>query len=241
VIPGPSADKRMIKEAPAVTGPPTEAARPPGTAHGWMKTSVFLLEIIFVLILLFIWILSPALRTSKNLWILFVYCFPSEFLIAVVPHEPVILYFGKFYAPLTVALVSASGTLLAETLNYSVFRYVSDLKLFQRVREKKTVGKIVRLFNRAPFFAVWIAGLTPIPFYPFRFLVVLARYPLAKYLLAVGLSRTPRFFILALAGHAIPIPDFLLIALFVVLIAAMNYPLVRNLIRRKRNRKNDAS
>ncbi len=210
------------------------------TSPSWMSSLLFILQICFVLTLLVIWFTSQDVRESKDLWVLFFCSFPTEFLIAIVPHEPILLYFGKFYAPLTVALVAGSSTLMTEALNYSVFKYVTDLKLFKNIRQKKTVSKIVDLFNRAPFLALWIAALTPIPFYPFRFLVVLARYPLGKYILALTLSRIPRFFILALIGHAIQIPDYLLAVLFLILIASVNLPLLRKYIRHRQKRRKDA-
>ena len=188
-----------------------------------LKTFIFVLEIALVATLLIVWLSSRSLQQSKSLWMLFIYSFPAEFLIAVVPHEPILLYFGKFYSPLTVALVASAGTVLTEILNYSVFKFIMDLKIFQRIQQKKSVNKIVNLFNKSPFLALWIAGFTPVPFYPFRFLVVLARYPLARYILAVFISRTPRFYLLAWAGHVIKIPDYLLIALFATLIISMNY------------------
>jgi uncharacterized membrane protein YdjX (TVP38/TMEM64 family) len=205
-----------------------------------MRSLLFILQICFVLTLLVIWFTSQNVRESKDLWVLFFCSFPTEFLIAIVPHEPILLYFGKFYAPLTVALVAGSSTLMTEALNYSVFKYVMDLKFFKNIRQKKTVNKIVDLFNRAPFLALWIAAFTPIPFYPFRFLVVLAQYPLAKYILVLTLSRIPRFFILALIGHAIQIPDYLLAVLFIVLIASMNLPILRKYIQHRRKRRKDA-
>jgi uncharacterized membrane protein YdjX (TVP38/TMEM64 family) len=204
------------------------------------RTLIFISQICFVLILLIIWFASEGIRESKNLWVLFFCSFPTEFLIAIVPHEPILLYFGKFYMPLTVALVAGSSTLMTEALNYSVFKYVTDLKFFKNIQQKKTVSKIVGLFNRAPFLALWIAAFTPIPFYPFRFLVVLARYPLAKYILALSLSRIPRFFILAFFGHIVQIPDYLLLVLFIVLIAAMNLPLVMRYLRNRRQKREDA-
>jgi ribonucleoside-triphosphate reductase len=115
-----------------------------------------------------------------------------------------------------------------------MFRFVSDLNVIRSISQKKAVGKVIELFNRAPFFALWIAALTPIPFYPFRFLVVLARYPLTKYILALFLSRTPRFFALALLGHAIRIPDYLLSILFIALIIGIHLPLLRNIIKKKK-------
>lgn len=176
------------------------------------------------------------MRASKNLWVLFLYSLPSEFLIAPVPHEPVIIYFGKFHAPLTVALVSIAGTLLTEALNYSVFGYVVDSKAFRSIRHRGFVRRIVALFKRAPFPALCVAGFTPIPFYPFRLLVVLARYPVAKYLLALLLSRTPRFCILAFVGRAIRVPDYLLMALFValVLVAVVYGGVARRALRKNR-------
>lgn len=199
-----------------------------------LRTLIFIGQILFVLILLVIWLSWSDLKTSRSLWVLFFYSFPSEFLIAVVPHEPVLLYFAKFYTPLTIALIAASGTLLTESLNYSVFSYVSDWNILKKFQKKKTVNKIIGLFNRAPFLAIWIAGLTPIPFYPFRFLVVMAHYPRWKYLLAVASSRTPRFFLLAWFGHEVHLSDEVLIILFIVLIVSMNLPFLRRLIWKKK-------
>jgi membrane protein YqaA with SNARE-associated domain len=200
----------------------------------WIKASLFSLQIAFVLVLLIVWISSKGLQESKSLWVLFFYSFPSEFLIATVPHEPVLLYFGKFYSPITVALVAISGTVLTEMLNYSTFKYVTDLKIFAKLQQKSAVIKTIRFFNKAPFLTLWVAGITPIPFYPLRFLVVLARYPLLKYILAIFLSRFPRFFILAYLSYKIQIPDYILLALFVLLIVIANVTIFRSLRNRKK-------
>jgi membrane protein YqaA with SNARE-associated domain len=199
----------------------------------WMRTLIFAFEVVFVAGLLVWWLTSDSLRDSKSLWVLFLYCFPAEFIIATVPHEPVLLYFAKFYSPLTVALVSVAGTVLTEVLNYTVFKYVADLKVFRKMLESRAVQKTVRLFNRAPFAALWVAGFTPIPFYPFRFLVVIARYPLAKYILAVFTSRAPRMYLIALAARAIRFPDYVIIIITGVLIVAANVPILRKLFKRR--------
>jgi len=201
------------------------------------RTTIFVAEILFVLVLFVWWFSSPTAQTSRSLWVLFFYCFPAEFIIAAVPHEPVLLFFAKFYSPLVIALTSVAGTLLAEALNYTAFNYVTDLRAFKKIKEGKTVQKTVALFHRAPFLALWVAGFTPIPFYPFRFLVVFAHYPLWKYLLAVFLSRGPRFFILAEVGRLIKFPDYLLITLFIILIAVANIPLLRRLYKNQRAKK----
>ena len=206
----------------------------------WIKTFLFALQLSFVLALLIVWATSKGLQESKSLWVLFFYSFPSEFLIATVPHEPALLYFGKFYLPLTVALVAIPSTLLTEMLNYSTFKYVSDLKIFTKLRDKKAVQKMIQFFNKAPFLSLWVAGITPIPFYPLRFLVVLAKYPLPRYILAIFLSRFPRFIILAYIGHKIQIADYILIALFVILIVIANISILQSLHTRKKKGKHDA-
>jgi membrane protein YqaA with SNARE-associated domain len=203
----------------------------------WVKKAVFVLEIGFILVLLAWWLSSESIRQNKSLWVLFFYAFPAEFLIATVPHEPILLYFGKFYSPLTVALISVAATVLTEILNYTCFRYVMDLRIFQKMLQSKAVRKTVSLFNKAPFAALWVAGATPIPFYPFRFLVVIAKYPLLKYLLAVFTSRAPRMYLIALAGKAINIPDSLLVAIFIVLIVAANVPILQKVWQKKRRRR----
>jgi len=199
-----------------------------------MRTLLFILQIAFVATLLALWIAAPSLRRSKSLWILFFYCFPAEFLVATVPHEPVLLFFSKFYGPVTIALVSIAGTALTEVINYSVFRYVADLKVFQKMLQSHAVQKLVAWFKKAPFLSLWVAGFTPIPFYPFRFLVVLARYPLWKYILAVVTSRTPRFYILALAGGAIKLSDTLLVLLMVALLSVGVAPMLGKLLQKLR-------
>ena len=216
---------------PGLEGIPEIKTRP---MPPWVKTCVFAFEVVFVVGLLVWWLTSAPLRESKSLWVLFLYCFPAEFIIATVPHEPVLLYFAKFYSPLTVALVSVAGTLLTEVLNYTVFKYMADLKVFRKMLASRTVQKTVHLFNKAPFTALWVAGFTPIPFYPFRFLVVIARYPLAKYLLAVLTSRAPRMYLIALAARAIRIPDYLILVITGVLIVAANVPILKKLFKRPR-------
>lgn len=204
------------------------------TSISKIRIFIFALEVSLIIFLLIVWFSSESVQKSNNLWVLFLYSFPSQFLIAIVPHEPVFFYYSKFYIPITVTFVSIVGTLITEILNYSVFKFVVDLKSFDNISHGGFIKKIVDIFNKAPFAALWVAGFTPIPFYPLRFLVVLARYPLVKYVLAVFLSRTPRFYILALLGHAIKIPDYWLLVIFVFLIIIANIPIVKNVFNKKR-------
>jgi len=201
-----------------------------------IQTIIVSLEVVFVVALLVVWLCSESIQQSKNLWVLFFYNFPSQFLIAVVPHEPVFLYFSKYYAPLFVTAVGIAGTLITEILNYSVFGFFSELKVIKKVSNSKFVQRLLDLFQKAPFLALWIAGFTPVPFYPFRFIAVLSDYPKQKYILAIFLSRTPRFFLLAYIGYTINLPTYLLAIIFLIITVLIYVPLIRELIRNKRGK-----
>jgi membrane protein YqaA with SNARE-associated domain len=198
------------------------------TRRGKRTTIVLLsLEVILVAGLMIFWISSAAIRHNKSLWVLFFYCFPSEFLISFVPHEPVILFFSKFYSALTVALVSLAGTVLAEALDYSTLKLVEEFKLLSKAQKSKLVEKLVKAFGRKPYLALWVAAFLPVPFYPFRFLTVMTNLPLAGYLAVIITARFPKFLILALIGRVLKIPDLIIAGFFVAMILAGYLPNVR--------------
>jgi len=205
------------------------AERPaaPSALRRRLRTTIVILEVAFVAVLLALGMTSHSIHHSRSLWVLFFYCFPSQFLVTAIPHEPVLLFFGKYFAPLTVALVAALGTLIIETINVSVINYIADFRAFKKIAQSRVVVKLAALFQKAPFLSLWIAGFLPIPFYPFRFLVVIARYPLALFALAVVTSRMPRFYLLALLGKAFNIPNAVILGLFAVLALAAVLPFLR--------------
>jgi membrane protein YqaA with SNARE-associated domain len=211
-------------ECQAGTAAATIGTSPP---RPWLRAALVAGESLFVLGLLAVWLTSPAIRHSKNLWVLFFYCFPSQFVLAAIPHEPAILFFGKFHQAWAVALTATAGTLVTELINYTIFKSLADLKTFQRICQGRVMGRLVGLFRKAPFPTLWIAGLTPVPFYPFRFLVAAARYPASLYALAVVLSRFPRFYLLAVLGRTFNIPNGLIGGLFLVLLIVALVPLVK--------------
>jgi membrane protein YqaA with SNARE-associated domain len=211
-----------------------------------IRTLIFALEIIFIIALITWWLSSNTSHSSTSLWVLFFYCFPSELLISPFPHEPALLYFAKFYSPFIVTSISVIGTVVTEAVNYSVFNYVIDIGPIKKVRETKSAEKVMRLFGKAPFVALLLAGFLPIPFYPFRILVVIARYPVLLYLLTVFLSRFPRFMLLSFIGQVIKIPDWLLATLMVILTIVSIFPILKKALKKKfpiryRSRKGDVS
>jgi membrane protein YqaA with SNARE-associated domain len=191
---------------------------------------LILSESALVLVLLAVWIFSEAVRESTSLWVLFFYSFPSEFLVGLVPHEPVLIYYGGYHPAWIVALVSVVSTVLAEGLNYSLFGLFYGMRAFQKALDRKTVKRLAELFQRFPFGAILFAGFTPVPFFPVRFLVVMTGYPVWKYLVGVFLSRAPRFYLLALLGAFFEVPKLLLGAIFLAMLVVVNLPSLAKLL-----------
>lgn len=191
------------------------------------RTLIFIAEIIFVTALAAIWFGLPSFRNSRHLWVLFLYSIPGNFLIDVIPYDPIVILFGSLHNPLPVALVGVIGILVSETINYSFFEYITDLKFFEKILNNLFVVKLIKLFNKAPFWTMLIVAFTPIPIYPFRFLVVMARFPMFKYLLALLLGRLPRLYIIALFGHLIKFPWYAYLIIFFVSTVLMYFPLIK--------------
>ena len=62
------------------------------------------------------------------------------------------------------------------------------------------------LFRRGPFLAVWIGTWSPIPDWTIRLLAPMSRYPLGRYLVAMGLGRFPRYWLFAELGRRVGVP-----------------------------------
>jgi membrane protein YqaA with SNARE-associated domain len=198
------------------------------------RNILLITESTFVIVFIVAWLASGLLQKSSNLLVLFLYSFPSEFLMAVLPHEPVLIYFGKSFSPATVMAVALSSTLLVELTNYYAIGHLFDLRAFQKIKASPLVNKAVRLFLKAPFSALVIFAFTPIIFYPFRFLTVLSKYPARKYVLAVALGRGPRFFLLALLGSRVNVPISVLILFTLSLFLMGAVPYARSYLKKRR-------
>ena len=155
----------------------------------------------------------------SKLFILFLYSIPAQFIVAIIPHEPIIFYFSKYFSPLSVTLVTLLGTLFAEYLNYMLVKLFFKIPKVDDLRKHRTFKNATYYFLRLPFVSLVIAAITPVPFYPFRIIAPASEYSLKKYLLALIVGRTPRFYILAYLGYSLPLPNEIIIVLFILLFA----------------------
>jgi len=149
---------------------------------------------------------------------LFAYAFISNVALAVVPHEPVVLWYGARYGVWWTAVYATLGTVAAAWIDHRLFvpliRKVEGTPFFA----EGTVGWLRQRFGRAPFAVLAVSGITPLPFFPFKAMAFADHYPLGRYLAAVAVGRFPRYLLLAWLGIVVRIPTWVLLVLFVVMI-----------------------
>lgn len=157
--------------------------------------------------------------TYKGLVWLYVYSIPSHVYISVLPHEPVLLYIGKLYNIVLVVVAAGLGTAVAGFIDYETLGFALKHRSIKNLYHNKGFyRKAVELFYKAPFWVIVVAAFTPIPYYPIKLLSIASDYPEGKYLCALTVGRVPRYFLLAYAGLALNIPNWILMALFVAML-----------------------
>ena len=115
-------------------------------------------------------------------------------------YEPILMIFGRLYRPLLIGALGIIGTLYIEFLNYHLYRKILEADVARGLREHRTTRKVVDLFQRMPFFTIWLCSWSILPYWTVRFLSPLAGYPVSKQLFATLLGRFPRLWFFAALG-----------------------------------------
>ncbi|MBI1967994.1 MAG: VTT domain-containing protein [Gemmatimonadetes bacterium] len=134
-------------------------------------------------------------------------------------YEPVLMITGRAYHPLLVALIGIAGTLYIEYINYYLYRAAIMHPRLEGARQSKLVRKTVALFEKSPFFAVWLCAWSPLPYWAVRFLAPLSGYPVQPYLIATFLGRAPRLWFFAAIGLVVPVSTQVLVTITVSMVA----------------------
>lgn len=162
----------------------------------------------------FVFKFSPDLR---QLIIFFFFTIPANSF-TFVPYEPALLYYSKLYLPLWLALLGGMGTSLAGFLDYQAVTYLFRYRKMAAIRKNKYYLLVANYFRKVPFACLVITGFTPVPFHPVKFMAIATAYPLQKYLLALFVGRTPRYYLIALAGKGLQISNWVILLIFLIFI-----------------------
>lgn len=159
--------------------------------------------------------------------LLFVYAFVSTAAVALMPHEPVVIWYGSHLGVWRTALVATAGTATASAVDHRLFG-----PWLGRVSRRPELtgggfGWIRRWFLRAPFAVLALSGLTPLPALPFKVAALTERYPLAHYVAATVVGRFPRYVLLAWLGFALSLPNWVYLVLAILFL----FPTIKGWLR----------
>jgi len=143
--------------------------------------------------------------------------------VAVVPHEPIVIWYGAHYGIWLTAALATAGTVVAAWVDHLAFAPLIGRVAHTPFFAEGSVGWLRARFARAPFLVLAASGLTPLPALPFKAMAFAERYPRGPYVAAVAAGRFPRYVLLAWLGVVVTIPTWVLVALF----AAMLLPSLR--------------
>src|SRR6266478_1470333 len=150
--------------------------------------------------------------------VLFAYAFLSNIALAIVPHEPVIIWYGPRLGVWTTTLIATAGRMLAPLIGRLAQRRLESSPLSATRRGGPGVRTWPeRLFRRYPVATIALSGLTPLPFFPFKALAFATGCPAGKYTLAVAVRCVPRYALLAWLGAAVRVPLWIMVVLFALL------------------------
>lgn len=125
--------------------------------------------------------------------------------------EPLLMLTGRIYPPLLVALVGVAGNLYMDNINYHLFGAAINHPRLDKVRNSRLARWMLALFQRSPFFAVWLCSWSPIPYWIVSTLAPMSRYSKRKYLFATLLGRFPRVWFFASLGLVVPVSSQVLV------------------------------
>jgi membrane protein YqaA with SNARE-associated domain len=176
-------------------------------------------------------VLYLSRRAEHSLLLFGLYTIPSHILISPFPHEPMLLWVAKFEPPWAVAAMGTIGACLAGLFDYGLLvPLFSQYAVRSRYEKSRLYLRSLRFFKRFPFLFLVVAGFSPLPFFPFKFISIAGGYPLRKYLAALVVGRTPRYYLLAWLGMELHFPDWLLVGLAIVLFISATANIFRRFV-----------
>jgi len=148
--------------------------------------------------------------TVESLWMLCLLLFLDGATTAAFT-TPLLLVYAKRFEPWQVALAGGAASAAGSVLQLAVFRWMLGherpwMRRFLPSKQKleQTLGR----YPSASFLAIAIARATPLPDAPLKLVAAVVRYPLARYFAAVLTGALPYYYLLAWAGHELPIPPW---------------------------------
>lgn len=131
------------------------------------------------------------------------------------PLEPATMIIAKVAPPWEIALLGSLAAAVAAVFDYFFVRRVFRIAALDRLRAHRLFSRVESLAKVAPFLTIFFFAALPLPFAIPRVMMPITGYSFPRYVLATGLGRLPRIYVLALFGQLFDIPNWVLGALLV--------------------------
>ncbi len=173
------------------------------------------------------------------LWYFYYMTISNSFI--AIPHEPVVMYFGRVRGALLPAVWAVFPTLIGCYLDYAVLAPLMTTPWAEKLKRKPVSQKVIGYFATAPFITLAVVAATPIPFYPVRILSVASDYSVFRYMGAVLAGRFPRYVLIAAGGYYLQISNSYLIVFLIILLTWYTSVLIHNTKLRKQRGNSNVS
>ncbi len=131
-------------------------------------------------------------------------------------HEPILIYYGKFYSPQLIALIATIAVIFIELINYLILIPLLGIGKVKIIREKRFFQYAEYCFGKCSFLSILVSCFLPIPFFPFRTLSVTTSYSIKRYILSIFIGRLPRYFLIAKLGEVFSPPAWACIIAIII-------------------------
>ena len=150
---------------------------------------------------------------SHSLWMMCLLLFAEGGSLSFLT-TPTLLYYGRYHETWVVALAGSASSAAGSAVQLLLLRWAVAggrpwMKRFAPSREK--VEGAIQRYPSASFLALLLARATPLPDAPLKIVAAVAMYPIGLYSLAVFLGALPYFYVLALLGKDVRVPNWVLI------------------------------
>jgi membrane protein YqaA with SNARE-associated domain len=125
---------------------------------------------------------------------------PTGWIVAAVAAREVAVYPDLWATTLTVALVAAAASTVANLNEYHVLTWMMRSRRINRIRDTRGYRAALRWFERSPLTALLVFNILPIPVDVVRWLAAVSRYPRPTFVAAGALLGVGAALALARAG-----------------------------------------
>lgn len=151
---------------------------------------------------------------AESLWVMCVLLFLEGGTLSFLT-TPTLLYYGRYHEPWAVALLGSASSAAGSAVQLWLLRWaLSERHAWTRrfAPSRKKVEEALLRYPSATFLALLVARATPLPDAPLKVVAAVVGYSILKYSIAVFLGALPYFYVLALVGRKVDIPNWVLIA-----------------------------